>query len=99
MASDDRICPPIMNPVMGKVVIITDRLGFLMPFFKAGMRRFIHGNCEDSQLRNKHHDDTKANCNMVSVTGLGNARRICFDEVLDMTEAKYHIEKRAYITH
>jgi hypothetical protein len=95
MASLLRMCPLIINAVKGRVVMTTSREGFLTPFFSAGMCRFKEGNTDANQLRRRHQPETKTNCRIVRVTGLGNASRICFEEVLDMTEAKYHIENKA----
>lgn len=61
MASDVRICPPIMKPVSGRVVRISSLLGGRMPFLRAGMWSFKLGYTLDNQLRKRHHDVTKAN--------------------------------------
>ena len=47
IASEERIWPPIMNPVMGSVVMITSRVGFLMPFLRAGILLLKAGNTDD----------------------------------------------------
>lgn len=45
---------------------------------------------------NRHHDDTNANCMMVSVAGLSKAVNIVFDDVLVKAEDQYHMTHNVY---
>jgi hypothetical protein len=93
IASEESICPPIMKPVSGSVVMMISRVGLCIPFLKAGILRRI-GKLLARLLSKMHQEETKTNCMMVRVTGLGKANKTCFEEVLDITEAKYQIENR-----
>ena len=65
-----------------------------MPFFKAGILALRLGKSVDIYAKNRHHPETKANCMIVRVIGLGKALRIDFDEVLVKAELKYQTRHR-----
>lgn len=67
-----------------------------MPFFKAGTRTFRLGNDIARNAKKRHHPETKANCMMVKVIGLGKVLRIDFDEVLVKAELKYQTRHRIW---
>ena len=91
VAVGDRMCPPIWKRARGIVVTITSRLGYRMPFFKAGIAICRRGNRRARDAKNRHHPETNANCIIVRVIGLGKALRMDLEEVLVSAELKYQI--------
>lgn len=65
-----------------------------MPFFRAGMALFRRGKRRARNAENRHHPETKANCIMVRVIGLGKALRMDLEEVLVRAELKYQTRQR-----
>lgn len=59
-----------------------------MPIRSWGICR-IDGKCFDRTERRIQEPETKANCIMVRVAGLGKAVKIVFDEVLVIAEETY----------
>ena len=64
-----------------------------MPFFKAGMVVCRQGKRRARVEKNRHHPETKANCIIVRVIGLGKTLRMDFEEVLVRAELKYQIRQ------
>ncbi len=65
-----------------------------MPFFNDGMAVCRRGKRRASDAKNRHHPETKANCIIVSVIGLGKALSMDLEEVLVNAELKYQIRQR-----
>ena len=76
------------------VVVITSRLGYRMPFLKAGMVVFKRGKSRARYAKKRHQPETKANCMMVRVIGLGKAFRIDLEDVFVNAELKYQTRHR-----
>lgn len=81
------ICPPTWNKASGAVVPIIALVGNLKPPDRPGIvRNGVNFARSDKVM---HHDDTKPNCTIVSVTGWGNELRIVFEEVFDSADERY----------
>ena len=65
---------------------ITSLLGGRTPFFSAGTAVRNRGYTLAIHPRNRHQEQTKANCINVRVTGFGNAVRMVLEEVFDMMD-------------
>lgn len=91
VASELRIWPPIWKAVRGSVVRIRSLDGFRIPLRSAGMAVFKAGYTLANHANTKHHDETKANCMRVRVTGFGKALRIALEEVFDIADVVYQI--------
>ena len=65
-----------------------------MPFRRAGIAVFRRGNRRASHARKRHQPETKANCMIVSVIGLGKALRMDLEDVLVKAELKYQTRHR-----
>ena len=65
-----------------------------MPFRRAGIAVFRRGNILASHARKRHQPETKANCIIVSVIGLGKALRMDLEDVLVKAELKYQTRQR-----
>jgi hypothetical protein len=76
------------------VVLITSRLGYRIPFFKAGIALRRHGNKCARYAKNTHQKDTKANWTSVKVIGFGNMLRIDLEEVFVRAELMYQMMHR-----
>ena len=76
------------------MVDITSRLGYLIPFLRAGIFLFKDGKILAKMPKNMHHPETKANWITVKVIGFGKALRIDFEDVLVRAELKYQIRQR-----
>ena len=75
------------------VAVITSRLGYRIPFLSAGMAVLRRGKRRASNAKHKHHPETRANCIIVRVIGLGKALRMDLEEVLVRAELKYQIRQ------
>lgn len=64
-----------------------------MPFFKAGMAVCRRGKRRARDAKNRHHPETKANCIIVRVIGLGKALSMDLEEVLVKAELRYQIRQ------
>ena len=71
-------------------------LGRLMPFFRTGILFRTVAFRFASHALKKHHSVTCKNCMTVSVTGLGSAVKIAFDEVLLRIDAVNQIPHRIW---
>lgn len=71
--------------------MMTSLEGYRIGCFNAGIDVLKPGKVEASHDKSRHHDDTNANCMMVSVAGLSKAVNIVFDEVLVKAEDQYHM--------
>lgn len=74
----------------------TSQDGYLKPFLSAGMLLLRPGNMFARDANIKHHDETDANCIIVSVTGCGKALRIDFDEVFVNADVIYQTIQSVY---
>lgn len=70
-----------------------------MPFLSAGTAVFRRGKMRASHAKKRHQPETKANCMIVSVIGLGKALSIDFEEVLVKAELKYQMRQRIWDRH
>lgn len=75
---------------------MTSLEGYRIGCFNAGIDVLKPGKVEASHDKSRHHDDTNANCMMVSVAGLSKAVNIVFDEVLVKAEDQYHMTHNVY---
>lgn len=96
MASELRIWPPIWKAVRGNVAMMISLFGFLMPFFRTGRAFLTEALRFASQARKTHQKDTRANCMMVRVTGIGREVKMALEEVLVMMEVMYQKAQRPY---
>lgn len=95
IASLLRIWPPIWNAVRGRVAARISLLGFRTPSFRMGSLSRIVRLCLASQERNKHQNETRANCTIVKVTGRGKAVRMTLEEVLVRSDVVYQTQHRS----
>ena len=65
--------------------------GFLMPLFRTGKAFRTDGLCFAAHERNRHQEETSRNWTIVSVTGLGNAVKIAFDDAFERIDAENQI--------
>lgn len=65
-----------------------------MPLRRAGIAVFNPGNTDEQYVRSRHQNDTKANCMMVRVTGLGSVVNMDLEEVLVTADVMYQIIQR-----
>ena len=70
-----------------------------MPCFRAGIIVRSCGKMRARDANSIHHAETKANCMMVRVIGLGKELRIDLEEVLVRAELKYQIRHRTWQKH
>lgn len=96
VAVEESMCPPIWKSARGRVVDITSRLGYRIPFLKAGIAVLRRGKRRASHAKKRHQPETKANCMIVSVIGLGKALSIDFEEVLVKAELRYQTRQRIW---
>ena len=90
------MCPANWNMAKGSAVIRTSRLGYRMPFLRAGMLLLREGNMVERYTNDKHHRDTNANCTIVSVTGLGRAFKMDFEDVLVTADVRYQTRHKTW---
>ena len=97
VAIELRMCPSNWNPASGRAVMITSRDGGNMPLRRAGIACFNPGKRDEQYVRSRHQNDTKANCMMVRVTGLGSAVNIDLEDVLVTADVMYQMIQRPYV--
>lgn len=73
-----------------------DLLGGRIPYLSTGIACFNRGYFLASAAKNRHHDETKANCISVRVKGFGSAVRMALEEVLVKMDAMYHTAHNVY---
>lgn len=65
--------------------------GERIPYFRKGNVCFIRGYFRAKAARTKHQPETKANCTVVRVMGLGRAVRMAFEDMLVKMDVIYQI--------
>lgn len=75
-------------------MIITSLDGGKMPLRRAGMAVFKAGKSFEQYVSSRHQNETKANCMMVRVTGLGSVVNMDLEDVLVTADVIYHMIHR-----
>ena len=70
--------------------------GFLIANFKTGRALRTEALCRASHEPKIHQEQTKRNCTIVRVMGLGKAVRMAFEEVFDRIDMAYQTPHRIF---
>ena len=89
VASALNICPPIWKHVRGIVAMMSSLEGERIPYFKKGIACFIRGYFLADMASIRHQPETKANCTVVRVMGLGSAVRMALEDMLVKMDVMY----------